>query len=118
MKQRVDAKTYGYEVTENSPVFIRTTGETLVPDSVTHAFKKMVKSIDINDVWFHDLRHTHATVMLIQGVHPKVVQERLGHEKISTTLDLYSHVIKSMQTDAVLKFDEAVAPRITELISN
>ena len=59
-----------------------------------------------------DLRHTHATVMLIQGIHPKVVQERLGHEKISTTLDVYSHVIKSMQTDAVQKFDEALAPRV------
>ena len=100
---------YGYKVTENSPVFIRTTGEPLLPDSTTHAFKKLVISIGIDDVWFHDLRHTHATVMLIQGVHPKVVQERLGHAKMSTTLDLYSHVMPTMQREAAIKFDEALS---------
>jgi len=104
----MDAIFYGYKVTENSPVFIRTTGEPLLPDSTTHAFKKLVMSIGIDDVWFHDLRHTHATVMLIQGVHPKVVQERLGHAKISTTLDLYSHVMPSMQKDAVERFETAL----------
>ena len=107
-KQKMDAIFYGYKVTENSPVFIRTTGEPLLPDSTTHAFKKLVMSIGIDDVWFHDLRHTHATVMLIQGVHPKVVQERLGHAKISTTLDLYSHVMPSMQRDAVERFEAAL----------
>ena len=56
----------------------------------------------------HDLRHTHATVMLLQGVHPKVVQERLGHAKMSTTMDLYSHVMPSMQKDAVQKFEIAL----------
>ena len=107
-KQKLDALFYGYTVTENSPVFIRTTGEPLLPDSTTHAFKKLVISIGIDDVWFHDLRHTHATVVLIQGVHPKVVQERLGHAKISTTLDLYSHVMPSMQRDAVERFETAL----------
>lgn len=54
----------------------------------------------------HDLRHTHATVLLEAGVHPKVVQERLGHSTIAITLDLYSHVIPSMQRSAVQAFTE------------
>ena len=49
---------------------------------------------------FHDLRHTAATLMLLEGIHPKVVQERLGHATISMTLDTYSHVLPTMQADA------------------
>jgi site-specific recombinase XerD len=47
-------------------------------------------------VRFHDLRHSHATHLLVAGVHPKVAQERLGHSTITTTLDLYSHVTETM----------------------
>ncbi|MCB1004332.1 MAG: tyrosine-type recombinase/integrase, partial [Acidimicrobiales bacterium] len=52
---------------------------------------------------FHDLRHTHATLALAARVHPKVVQERLGHSSISITLDLYSHVVPGIQEDAAAK---------------
>ena len=58
---------------------------------------------------FHDLRHTHATLLLAAGVHPKVVQERLGHSQISLTLDTYSHVIPSLQDEAAEQFDKIVA---------
>ncbi|HVA61578.1 MAG TPA: tyrosine-type recombinase/integrase [Mycobacteriales bacterium] len=51
----------------------------------------------------HDLRHTWATLALEAGVHPKVVQERLGHSNVSITLDLYSHVSPAMQSDAAEK---------------
>ena len=107
----MDALYYGYKVTETSPAFIRTTGESLLPDTVSHAFKRMARVIGLDDIWFHDLRHTHATVMLLQGVHPKVVQERLGHSKMGTTMDLYSHVMPSMQKDAVEKFELALEAR-------
>ena len=90
----------------DKPVFILSEKATL-PEGITHSFKRLVRSIGINDVWFHDLRHTHATIMLLQGVNPKVVQERLGHANISTTLDLYSHVMPSMQKSAVEKFEMA-----------
>jgi integrase len=56
-------------------------------------------------VRFHDLRHSHATQMLLAGVHPKVAQERLGHSTITTTLDLYSHVTDTMQIDAASRLD-------------
>ena len=49
------------------------------------------------DLRFHDLRHSHATQMLSNNVHPKIASERLGHSKVSITLDLYSHVIPGMQ---------------------
>ena len=50
---------------------------------------------------FHGLRHTHATLLLQQGVNPKVVQERLGHSSIKVTMDTYSHVLPDMQRPAV-----------------
>jgi integrase len=57
---------------------------------------------------FHDLRHTHATHLLRQGVHPKIVSERLGHSNISITLDTYSHVLPGMQEDAIAAFDASL----------
>ena len=59
-------------------------------------------------VRLHDLRHSHATQLLKQGIHPKVVSERLGHSKISITLDTYSHVLPGMQEDAAQKIDAAL----------
>ena len=110
-EQKMDAIFYGYNVTENSPVVIRTTGEPLLPTTVTSEFKKIARTLGLDDVRFHDLRHTHATIMLLQGVHPKVVQERLGHSKMSTTMDLYSHVMPNMQKEAVVKFEAALETR-------
>ncbi|UTW70985.1 tyrosine-type recombinase/integrase [Anaerobacillus sp. HL2] len=57
---------------------------------------------------FHDLRHTHATILLQKNVHPKVVSERLGHSKISITLDTYSHVLPSLQDGAASIFDDGI----------
>ena len=56
----------------------------------------------------HDARHTHASIMLKQGVHPKIVQERLGHSSVSTTLDIYSHVLPGLQEAAAHRFDEGL----------
>lgn len=58
---------------------------------------------------FHDLRHTHATLLLRQGTHPKVVSERLGHATVGITLDTYSHVLADMQDDAAQRLDGALA---------
>jgi len=54
------------------------------------------RSIGLYGVRFHDLRHTHATLMLCQGIHPKIVSERLGHSSIAITLDTYSHVMPGL----------------------
>lgn len=55
---------------------------------------------------FHDLRHSAATILLTKGVHPKIVQELLGHSSISMTMDTYSHVLPLMQQDATDKMDD------------
>lgn len=54
----------------------------------------------------HDARHTHASLMLKQGTHPKVVQERLGHASIQITLDTYSHVAPGLQEAATIRLDD------------
>ena len=63
---------------------------------------------DLPRVRFHDLRHSHATQLLASGVHPKVASERLGHASIGITLDLYSHVTDTMQSEAAVKLDSAM----------
>ncbi|WP_067138642.1 tyrosine-type recombinase/integrase [Microtetraspora malaysiensis] len=56
------------------------------------------------DIRLHDLRHTHATIMLIAGVNPKIVSERLGHSTVSITLDIYSHCLPTIQREVVERF--------------
>jgi len=60
---------------------------------------------------FHDLRHCHATLLLQQGVHPKVVQERLGHSTVGMTLDTYSHVLPGMQERAIKALEAVLSDR-------
>jgi len=54
------------------------------------------------------LRHTHATLLMKQGVNPKIVQERLGHSSIAVTMDIYSHVMPGLQEAAALGFDKGL----------
>ena len=89
----------------NDFVFIRPDGTPINPNAVTLAFKRILKRAGLKGYRVHDLRHTHATLMLMAGVHPKIVSERLGHASIGITLDTYSHVLPSMQEEAVEKFD-------------
>jgi len=96
-------------VTENDLVFSHWDGSPLLPDSVTHAWVKLVRKCGLNGIRLHDARHTHATIMLKQGVHPKIVQERLGHSTISTTLDTYSHVAPGLQQAAAITFDDVLS---------
>jgi integrase len=77
-------------------------GDPIQPDYVSKLFKRYIRKLKFDtDITFHNLRHTHATWLLKQGVHPKVVQERLGHASINTTLDLYSQFIPNLQKDVL-----------------
>jgi integrase len=80
-------------------------GEPINPDSLSSAWRRFVRANKLPPLRFHDLRHSHATALLLQGVHPKIVSERLGHASIGITLDTYSHVLPTMQSDAVTAFD-------------
>ena len=62
------------------------------PSNLRRAWKAILKTADISHLRFHDLRHAHASLMLQQGTHPKIVSERLGHSGVGITLNLYSHV--------------------------
>ncbi|GGG73398.1 site-specific integrase [Paenibacillus radicis (ex Gao et al. 2016)] len=61
------------------------------------AYAKYKKEAEVPHITFHDLRHTHASLLLQQNVHPKIVSERLGHSSITMTLDTYSHLLPNMQ---------------------
>jgi len=106
LQNQIDNGLYhGFKVSDNTPVFINAFGDRILPNSLTHGFKKIIRKLNLNDsIDFHDTRHTHATLLLRNGVHPKIVQERLGHSSIKVTLDTYSHVIPNMQTDAIQSF--------------
>ena len=81
-------------------VFTQESGAALDPESVSRYFRQAVKKSMLPQIRLHDLRHTHATLALQAGIHPKVVSERLGHATISITLDTYSHAIPAMQEEA------------------
>jgi integrase len=66
------------------------------PWTLTGKLERILEHAGVPHIRFHDLRHTCATLLLSRGVHPKFVQELLGHATISITLDRYSHVISAM----------------------
>ena len=90
----------GVPSTDESLVFSHPGGSPLTPDVVSHAFRKLVRHLGFTGVRLHDMRHTHATLMLAQEIHPKIVSERLGHSSVSITLDTYSHVLPGLQERA------------------
>ena len=85
---------------ETGLVFIQENGEALDPESISRYFRQAVKKSLLPQIRLHDLRHTHATLALQTGIHPKIVSERLGHATISITLDTYSHAVPAMQEEA------------------
>ncbi len=89
-------------------VFPNQSGKPLHPWILTKRFKKILKESDLPEVRFHDLRHTCATLLLTKGIHPKIVQEILGHSTISITLDTYSHLLPNMQSIAVSAIEDII----------
>jgi integrase len=83
-------------------------GSPLQPNSLTHAFTTFLEARGLRRVRLHDLRHSHATHMLAAGIHPKIASERLGHSKVGITLDLYSHVLPGMQSEAATRVDAVI----------
>jgi integrase len=94
---------------EHDYVFCTTVGTHLNPTrDVLDQLKTLLQKAGLPDLRFHDLRHSAATMLLSMGVHPKVVQELLGHSQISMTMDVYSHVLPTMQQDAMNRLNEAL----------
>lgn len=83
-------------------------GTPLIPRNLSSTFDALLTKAEVPKIQFHDLRHTHATIMLEQGVHTKVVSERLGHSSIEITLDTYSHILPGLQEAAAEKFGDEI----------
>jgi len=79
----------GIPLKDDDLVFSHLEGKPLLPNTVTHAWIKLVRRTGLKSIRHHNARHTHASLMLKQGTHPKIVQERLGHASIQITLDTY-----------------------------
>ena len=108
----------GSSLTDNDFVFCQVNGNPRDERSVQRGFERVLRSAGLSHIRFHDLRHTHASLLLKAGVNPKIVSERLGHASVSFTLDVYSHVMPGLQEAAAAKFEslmqgenEGICPR-------
>jgi integrase len=113
-RQAAERLLMGAGWTDLDLVFCHVDGTMLHPERFTRGFSEAVRRLDLPPVRLHDLRHGWATLALQAGVHPKVVQERLGHANIGITLDTYSHVVAGLHEDAA----EQVAALFRTSVSN
>ena len=97
---------------ENNLIFPRADGTPWPPDTLSSAFAALIRRSSLPRIRFHDLRHSHASQLLKQGVHPKIVSERLGHSTVAITLDTYSHVLPGLQKDVALGVNGALRQAI------
>jgi integrase len=97
---------------ENDYIFCTSHGSPLAAANLRTEFKALLSKAGLPDIRFHDLRHSVATLLLEIGTHPKTVQELLGHEKISMMMDIYSHVMPTMQKEAMAKLNELLGGRL------
>lgn len=81
-------------------------GSPILPDGVTHAFHRIALQSGLKNMRLHDCRHTHASILLKQNVHPAIVAARLGHSSVSVTMDVYSHILPGLQEKAAAQFDD------------
>ena len=98
----------GVRLTEDAIVVAQADGMPYQPRSLSRAWEQWIVTTELPPIRLHDLRHSSASLMLASGIHPKIVSERLGHSRIGITLDLYSHTVPHLQTDAVAVVDEAL----------
>ncbi len=96
---------------EHGLVFTTPIGTPLDGTAVTKAFHRALETAGLPQRRFHDLRHSCATLLLVQGVSPRAVMDLLGHSQIGLTMNTYSHVIPDLRKDAALRIQELLADR-------
>jgi integrase len=109
-RQQDERRAAGEAWKEYGLIFTTSNGTPIHPRNLLRDFKKLLSDAGLPIIRFHDLRHTAASLMLNSNIPPIVVSRRLGHAKASITLDVYGHLIPSMQTEAAEKIDELVTP--------
>jgi integrase len=93
-------------LSDDDLVFANAQGRPINPSNLlSRSYRPLLTRAGLPKIRFHDLRHTAATLLLDEGVHPKIVSEMLGHSTVGITLDLYSHVTPTMQQEAADTLD-------------
>ena len=114
-RQKRERLQLGEAYIDRGLIFARSTGEPLEANNLKKRyFKPILEAAGLPDMRLYDLRHTAATLRLVNGEHPKVVQEMLGHASIALTMDTYSHVLPGMQEESAARLDELLAASVTE----
>ena len=99
---------FGGDFTDSDLVVCQPNGKPYHPDHFAKKFKRLLKENGLRDIRFHDLRHTNASMMIASGIDIKVAQQRLGHSDVTTTLNIYSHVLNHANQAAANTIDSLV----------
>lgn len=102
----------GSTYNERELVVCREDGRPFDPATLYSSFQQLLVRLGLERMALHDLRHSHATLLLESGVHPKIVSERLGHSSVQITLDTYSHVLENIQQEAAERTDQVLRSAI------
>ena len=113
LRQAEELLRIGVRQTDDTHVVTKADGQPIQPRSLTRAITKFMKTRGAN-VRLHGLRHSHASHLLAQNIHPKIVQERFGHSSIAVTMDIYSHLMPNMQGEAVATVDGVMRAAINK----
>ena len=111
IRQAEELLRLGIRQSTDTHVVTKADGQPIQPRSLTRAITKFMSKRGAA-VRLHGLRHSHASHLLAQNIHPKIVQERFGHSSIAVTMDIYSHLMPNMQEDAAAKVDAALVAAI------
>ena len=98
----------GQAYQDDGLVFAEPDGRPIFPGTLTRRFKRLLGQAGLSPMRWHDIRHSFATLLLEQGEHPKTVQVILGHSKVSTTLDTYSHVSLDLEKRAAARLNASL----------
>jgi len=98
----------GKELGLDDLVFTNVKGNPICSSSLDREFGRILVKAGLKNVRFHDLRHTFASLMLLRGAKPKVISEALGHSSVAFTMDVYSHILQGMQSEAMILLDEVL----------
>jgi integrase len=111
-------KHFGKEPLLEQRIFVSLMGQPIRSSGVQKTFKKLLERSGIAPIRFHDLRHTAASLMLMQGMSVLEVSRILGHSRASTTLDIYAHLVPGIKSDAIDQLDQMLKPNAAELLRN
>ena len=114
VRMAAEALEQGRSLEADGLVFVTSIGTPLEPRNVNRAFSELVERAELRHIRLHDLRHTCATLLLAQGVPPRVVMETLGHSAIAVTMNVYAHVMPAAQREAASRMNDLLGPDSAE----